>query len=99
MSLSCAMQRSTCAWFVRNVHDFCSCPLDMRLKFRILAIAKTKPYLFDRVMSFMITGDAVRQTPDQSSAVGIGREPQQWKGGKNGVALGSDHLACPVRRH
>ena len=43
--------------------------------------------------------DAVRQTPDRSSAVGIGREPQQWKGGKNGVALGSNHLACPVRRH
>jgi anti-anti-sigma factor len=43
--------------------------------------------------------DAVRQTLDRSSAVGIGREPQQWKGGKNGVALGSNHLARPVRRH
>jgi anti-sigma B factor antagonist len=43
--------------------------------------------------------DAVRQTPDRSSAVGIDREPQQWKGGKNGVALGSNHLARPVRRH
>lgn len=26
-------------------------------------------------------------------------EPQQWKGGKGVVALGSNHLACPVRRH
>jgi anti-anti-sigma factor len=43
--------------------------------------------------------DAVRQTPGRSSAARIGSQPQQWKGGKNGVALGANHLAGPVRRH
>jgi hypothetical protein len=41
MSLFCAMQRSTCAWFVRNVHDLCSCPVDIRIQFRIIVIAKS----------------------------------------------------------
>lgn len=43
--------------------------------------------------------DAVRQTPDRSSAAGIGSRTTTVERREKAVALGSNHLACPVRRH